>query len=212
MSKRSNRLYRYTSLASVLDTLLNKRLVLTNPTRWPDQNDTEYLRIFKDRTGAAAVLALCMTSSPETSHHWTSFAPGTDGARLELDRQVLERAAEGSSVLCQDVKYPLMQDHVLGGEDVDQLPFFKRYPYRGEEEVRLLFTDMEIEREGYSMTIPIECVKQVTLGPNLPAPLLPAVQHVIQRLPGCGNLGVGQTTLLRNQKWIRAAQDMGPIS
>jgi hypothetical protein len=125
---------------------------------------------------------------------------------------MLERAAEASAVLCQDVQYPLMRDHVLGGEDVDQLPFCKRYPYRGEEEVRLLFTDMEIEREGYSMTIPIECVRQVTLGPNLPAPLLPAVQQVIQRLPGCGNLGVGQTTLLRNQKWIQVAQDMGSTS
>lgn len=123
---------------------------------------------------------------------------------------MLEQAAEASTVMCADVSYPLLENLKLEGDQVHQLPFLKRYPYR-EEEVRLLFTDMQHERDSFEVPVPIASIKRITLGPNFPPPLLPSIRHIIQNLPVCATTKVSQTKLLGYRPWIEIARDMGPV-
>jgi hypothetical protein len=92
MASMPNVVHRYTILASALDVLRNKRLVLVNPHKWPDQNDTAFIEQYRVARNFRSICALCLTEAAETSHHWTAFASGTDGVRIELYRDRLEEA------------------------------------------------------------------------------------------------------------------------
>lgn len=208
MATMENVLHRYTILASALDVLRERRLVLVSPERWPDQNDSAFLQQYQQRRNAKSVLALCLTKAAETSHHWTAFAPGSDGVRIEFYREALEQAVDACpGIICQDVEYKEIRHLSTEGTSVGKLPFLKRFPYRGEDEVRLLYTCMDRELDFFAMPLPLSCVKRITLGPNLPSGLTGAVINTIKGIQGCEHLEVFQTTLLRNKTWINAALD-----
>src|SRR5882724_9846094 len=95
-------LHRYTSLPSALDLLLEQRLFLGSPSRWADRNDSIFLEEYRKRKSAKAVFAVCLTEAEETSHHWTAFASGTDGVRIEFDkRSFLEAVSSCDQVSCR---------------------------------------------------------------------------------------------------------------
>jgi hypothetical protein len=209
MATSENSLHRYTILASALDVLLRQHLVLVSPDKWPDKNDTKFLDAYKARKPALSVLALCLTSAAETAHHWSAFAKGTDGVRIELDRVLLEQAADRVGVFCKDVEYKEVQDVAAAAADVSRLPFLKRYPYRDEKEVRLLFTDQREARDTFEVPLPQGCIQRVVVGPELPAPLVESVRQTIKAIKGCELLRVHQTTLHANDHWINSASGTG---
>ena len=206
MATMENIVHRYTILASALDALRNRRLALVNPGTWPDQNDTALIKRYQVARKLKGVFALCLTQAAETAHHWSAFAPGTDGVRIELYRDRLEEAVSACpGVVCRNVVYQEIRSFGSGDITADDLPFIKRYPYRGEEEVRLLYASATDDLDFYPVPLPIECVKRITLGATLPSPLVDAVAETIRNIPGCEALPVHRTTLLRNQRWINSA-------
>ena len=183
-----------------------KRLVLVSPAKWTDQNDTKFLAAYQARKPAPSLLALCLTSAPETAHHWSSFAHGTDGVRIELDRQAVEEAAARVGVTCKEVDYIELHEVAEAARQTERLPFLKRFPYRDEKEVRLLFETGEMNIETFGLPIPAECIQRVVLGPALPAGLVEPVRRTIKAIRGFHNLPVYPTTVRENAEWINSAR------
>ncbi|WP_238934536.1 hypothetical protein [Maricaulis parjimensis] len=164
---------------------------------------------FKRYAKAETLLALCLTAASETHHHWSVFAPGTDGVRIVLDEEKLKQVTgDGSGVTMRDVEYRTIEKmgkHPLLPSD---LPFIKRYPYRGEEEVRLLFHSSECFR-FHSIKLLEGTIREVALSPRLPEAFSDDMKAAIQAAAEKSDAGtprVYRSTLLENNDWIKFAK------
>jgi len=199
-------LRRYTSLASLLALLQDKRLTLLSPGLWEDRNDAFYMSEYKAKKGLKTLLALCFSESDETYHHWRVFTHGTDGVCIHFKCEaLLEALPIGHQLIAGPVTYRKMSDLPRLKPRLEQLPFLKRQPYSDEREFRLVYEDKREEMETKGFVLPIRTIGRVTLNPWLSAPLAAAVKRAIKSVPGCAALKVYQTTLLENESWKKAA-------
>lgn len=202
---RKKLVHRYTSLASALHVLRTSTLTLLSPDSWEDQNDRAFLRVYRERTKWKSVLALCLTSASETHHHWSIFAPGTDGVRLVLDRSNLIASVENDpSISWKKVQYRKISDLGENGPKIEELPFLKRYPYRQEEEERLLFRSVESDHEPYSLKLNARVVREVVLSPRLHPKLSDVIIQTV-RDASDQKVKVYRSSLLQNDRWISYA-------
>ena len=201
-------LRRYTSLASLLALLQDKKLTLLSPGLWEDRNDAFTMGQYKTRKGLKTLLALCFSESDETYHHWRVFAHGADGVCIHFKREALLAALPiGHQLIAGPVTYRKIKDLPRLKPRLEQLPFLKRQPYGDECEFRLIYEDKKSEIETKGFAIPVRTIARVTLNPWLSAPLAAAVKRGIRSTPGCAALKVYQTTLLENETWKKAAMD-----
>src|SRR5690606_28776570 len=106
--------------------------------------------------------------SHETYHHWRIFAPTSSGVRVTLNEQFLRNSINGVDGLqLTEVDYVKLADIRNAGLPRQRLPFIKRYPYRSESEVRLLWESETEERLSYSVPIDLKAITKVTLSPWL---------------------------------------------
>jgi hypothetical protein len=201
-------LRRYTSLASLLALLQDKKLTLLSPGLWEDRNDAFYMGEYKSKKGLQTLLALCFTESDETYHHWRVFTHGSDGVCIHFKREALLAALPiGHQLVAGPVTYRKIPDLPRMKPRLEQLPFLKRQPYSDECEFRLVYEDKKNEMETKAFAISVRTIARVTLNPWLSAPLAAAVKRAIKSTQGCATLKVYQTTLLENETWKKAALD-----
>lgn len=97
---------RYTSLASVVHLLSERRLTLLDPSTWDDKNDVHFMETYKARKSGRNVFALCFSRAPHTYHHWRVFAPGPDGVCIAFYEDKLRDVLNVDSQMeFEDVKY-----------------------------------------------------------------------------------------------------------
>ena len=201
-------LRRYTSLASLLALLQDKKLTLLSPSLWEDRNDAFYMSEYKSKKGLKTLLALCFSESDETYHHWRVFTHGADGVCIHFKREALLAALPiGHQFTAGPVTYRKIADLPRLKPRLEQLPFLKRQPYSDEREFRLVYEDKREEMEAKAFALSIRTIARVTLNPWLSPPLAQAVKRAIKSVPGCAQLKVYQTTLLENESWKKAALD-----
>lgn len=199
-------LRRYTNLAAAIHLLRNRCLTLLNPATWDDRNDAYFLAQFKQRTGAASVLALCFAEAPETYHHWRVFSSGSDGVCLEFDKpKLLDAMRKDAAVRARSVTYKQINDVCAAPIDDGDLPFLKRFPYEDEQEFRVLFVSLDKETEFHHVSIPLSAISRITLSPWMAAPLAKAVKDTLKETEGCKAIKIYQSTLIENERWKGAA-------
>ena len=199
-------LRRYTSLASLLALLQDRKLTLLSPALWEDRNDAFTMSQYKARKNLKTLLALCFSESDETYHHWRVFTHGADGVCIHFKREDLLKALPvGQNLSAGKVTYRKITDLPRFKPKLEQLPFLKRQPFGDECEFRLIYEDLVQETETKAFPIPLRVIGRVTLNPWLPRPLASAVKSAIKSIPGCSALKVYQTTLLENETWKKAA-------
>ena len=196
-------LRRYTSLASLLALLQDRKLTLLSPAFWEDRNDAFYMSQYKTRKNLKTLLALCFSESDETYHHWRVFTHGADGVCIHFKREDLLKSLPGLGT--GKITYRKITDLPRFKPRLEQLPFLKRQPFGDECEFRLIYEDPVQEMETKAFSIPLRVIARVTLNPWLPPPLSSAVKSAIKSTPGCSALKVYQTTLLENETWKKAA-------
>lgn len=200
---RKSVLMKYTSLSSTIHILRERALPLLDPDRWDDKNDGHVMRRYAEAMGRGPVRATCFTQANDTYHHWSVFAGGSDGVRLEVDKEKLLTSLTGSDVIAGEMQYLSIKAlRAPGAVRPEALAFVKRLPYADEREFRLLkFADGPA-----ACPIALSWLKRVTLSPWMPAPVATSVKQTLKALPGCANLRVYQSTLIGNADW-RAAAD-----
>ena len=135
---------KYTNIASLLDTLLNKRLFLLDPNLWDDKNDSHYINVFKERKKLNKVLAICFAETNETFHHWKVFSDNISGVCIEFYKdKLLSHFQDNGNIVMGEAIYKkikeLQEDINSNSVDDSKLPFYKRHPYRDEKEYRILW-------------------------------------------------------------------------
>src|ERR1022692_714934 len=123
-------LRRYTDLPSLIYLLNGRCITLLDPQSWDDQNDSYFLRLYKEQRKLASVLALCFTRSTETYHHWRVFAGGSSGVCISFHRgELLTAVKKQSGVRARPVRYLKLNEIRDDPPAVRDLPFLKRYPF-----------------------------------------------------------------------------------
>ncbi|QGW66677.1 DUF2971 domain-containing protein [Lysobacter soli] len=196
--------FRYTDLPSLIHILKNRQLTLLDPMTWDDKNDSSFVTLYREKSKLASVLALCFTRSQETYHHWRIFAPTSSGVRITLNEQSLRNSIDGIDGLqLMEVEYVKLEDIRSTKLPRHRLPFIKRYPYRAESEVRLLWESETEEMLSYALPIELNAIRQVTLSPWLHPALVESVKSSLKAIDGCSKLTVHRTTLISNDEWLK---------
>lgn len=198
---------RYTNLAAVVHLLRTRAVTLLNPATWDDTNDAYYMAEYKRLKHAKAVLALCFTENAETYHHWRVFSHGADGACIEFDKDRLLTIWEGQdTVRTGAIAYKEIRQ--LRGQAVislEELPFIKRYPYRDEQEFRVVFISKHETVEFKDYPIDLSWIKRITLSPWMSNNLSASVKETLKSIPGCSAIKINRSTLVDNEAWKRLA-------
>ena len=199
-------LSRYTSIPAALDTLVHRRISLIDPNTWPDRNDREMMAAYAAAAPHRRVFAYCMAEGRETAHHWQIYADGGRGARINFDQKRLIAAlADRPEVRHDSVSYVTWRDpgFLLSS---DRIPFIKRQVFRYEREYRIIATtpDLPSDRLAYNIEIPLKCITSVYISGELPPHHFATLQSIIRKTPGCEQIPVRHSGLLRNENWACA--------
>lgn len=199
-------LKRYTDLPSLLHLLQEEKLTLLDPVTWDDRNDAAYMQIYKENQNLSSLLALCFTEATETHHHWKVFASGCSGVCVVFDKQtLLEQLHDVMGLRHGKVRYKTIKALKTSRLKHQDLPFLKRYPFRDEEEYRIIYENPKRQMASKAFDIDLSCIRRVVLSPWLPKPLREAVTSVIKSVSN--DLKVHQTTLNENEEWKKIAQN-----
>ena len=204
-------LHRYTNLAATIHLLQTRQITLLNPATWDDRNDAYFMAEYKRRKAAETVLALCFTAQNETYHHWRVFSHGTDGVRLEFDREPLTASFKGKRGIRSGlVTYRTINDVRRLKLGVEDLPFLKRAPYQDEKEFRLVYVSATETVEFKDYPIKLAWIRRITLSPWMSKALAESVKANLRAIDGCARLQVSQSTLVENEAWKSSAANVQP--
>jgi len=208
MNSKTNKLNRFTTFPVLLDMLINKHLVFSNPEDWEDRNDAELLEIYKKAKGKKSLFALCFLMEDETIHHWKAFADEISGCCIEFDRKklVVSLAAHKD----KGIKYgSIVYKKIKGLDDgaiddcIDTVPFIKRWLYRFELEFRVIWeSDTRIQDHTIKFE-DIGMIKRITLSPDLPECLFRTIKTLLEGyFPQDAKPIINLSTFKRNAEWI----------
>ncbi len=197
------KLRRYTKLAAALNILETKSITLLNPVTRDDRNDSHFMAEYKKVKKFDTTLAVCFTEAIDTYHHWYVFSHGTEGVRIDFDKDKLINAFEKfENTRHGAVKYmrvvDLKNDKDLTAAD---LPFLKRLPYKAEREYRFIYEAQGNVENFKNFPIQLDWIDRITLSPWMPKSIRPAIRNTIKGIDGCSHIKVVCSTLIMNDQW-----------
>lgn len=215
------KLKRYTHLPALLHLLQTRQLTVLSPSTWADQNDTSYLhRYMAARQDVKGLYVLCLTEAADTFHHWSIYAGGPSGVKIEFHPakfQAWINTVEPRPLL-KRVEYKRLDQIEEAARNGDSLPFLKRIAFRDEDEVRLLVVDLQNDSPAhYLPNFDLSAIQKISLSPWLPKALEESVRNAIVRASGESNekwaaRTVRRTSLLHNAAFVDAASQTFPLA
>lgn len=206
MAKLKTHVRRYVSIAAAIDILQRGRLPLLNPDRWDDRNDAYFMARYKEAKAINGLYALCAAGCSETYHHWRVFTTGSDGACLELRRDLMEAGLKNTpGVTCGWVDYlKLDQAAALTAADVDRLPFVKRHGFTDEHEFRIILESSEPQAPARPIALAPDWISAIYLNPWMPDTVADSVKQTLRAVAGRPRLAIRHSRLIDNTRWKTA--------
>jgi len=193
---------RYTTLPVLLDMFKRKRLVLLDPKSWEDKNDSEILLEYKKRKMAQKLFALCFSYGDETIHHWKTFADGISGCCIEFDpKKMIALLKTFPRVRYGAVTYKKLKELKDATIDIDDIPFTKRWPYRCEEEFRVIWTGRTKQSE-YEIPFDLRLITKVTINQRMPEQVYETIRDYLREAFKHPEQKINRSTLFQNSVWI----------
>lgn len=192
-------LKRYTTLPVLLDVLKRKKLALLKPDTWEDRNDVEFMKVYKARRKVESLYALCFSMGLETIHHWKTYANGISGCCIEFNGQELKKIFDSLHLRHGAVVYKKINEVAAESICVADIPFTKRWPYRCEEEYRVIS-----EREDcQEVEIDLWMINRITISQQMPRMVYTTIKDYLRE--GCNNPDqrINHSTVYENSTWIR---------
>jgi len=193
---------RYTTLPVLLDMLKRKRLVLLDPASWDDKNDSAIMAEYKKRKKVAKLFALCCSLGDETIHHWRTFADGISGCCIEFSpSKLIELLATVDGVRYGPVVYKKINDVKEGTIETDSIPFTKRWPYRCEEEFRIIWEGSAAEK-CFEIDFDLSMISRITISQRMPEPVYATIREYLKDAFANPDQKISRSTLYQNDIWI----------
>ena len=204
---------RYTTLSSALDTLVQRHLVLLNPSKWDDLNDVRFMELFRSQANAGSVLALCCTLATETYHHWRIFTQGMEGICIEFERRSLEsKLSTVNGIQTAKVEYLKVRElEALNRADAYKLPYVKRDGFSDEREWRILMTCEEEAVMSRAVSIELSSINRILLNPWIPPSLADNLRGMIRKISGCESLKIEASRLTNSERWKSAGRALAGL-
>ncbi len=201
---------RYTTLSSALDTLKNGHLILLDPSKWDDTNDSYFMQLYQKETDVGSLLALCCTMATETYHHWKVFTAGIEGVCIEIDRVPLERdLAQLPHVEARAVDYLKVTElEAFAGDQVGRLPFVKREGFGDEREWRIVARCDEKLKQTLPVPLNLTSINRIVFNPWMPEALVDNLRQIIRQWPGCERFGIERSRLTNSARWKAAGKKL----
>jgi len=197
------KLNRYTTLPVLLDLLERQRLVLLDPKSWEDRNDSLVMREYKKRRRVKRLFALCFSYGDETIHQWKAFADGVSGCCIEFDgKELIARLKQVSGVRYGLVHYRKLNDLDDEAIEVEKMPFTKRWPYRCEDEFRVIW-EGACDEAFFEFPIDLRLIRKVTLNQRMPPQVFETVKGLLRRTFRKPEKRISHSTLYENARWLR---------
>ena len=210
---------RYTTLPVLLDMLKRKRLVLLDPEKWEDRNDSAVMAAYKERNNVDKLFALCCSHGDETIHHWRTFADGVSGCCIEFSStKLIQLLKTVPGVRYGPVKYKKLKElkQLEALKDatypVEDMPFTKRWPYRCEEEFRIIWEGKEKDfRVFWNSHEPGNCIEigfdlsiinKITITQRMPEAVYSTIRDHLKEVFQKPDKRISQSTLYENKIWI----------
>lgn len=202
--KPSRKLNRFTTLPVLLDLLRRKKLVLLNPLTWEDRNDTEIILEYKKRKKISDLFAVCFGIGDETIHHWKTYANGISGCCIQFDEdKLLKSFQDVKNFRWGDVKYLKVKKVENATIPKDKIPFTKRWPYRCENEFRILW-EGKTSKSTIDVCIDFNSINKITLSQEIPAEVYESIKELLRDEIGNQTHKINRSTLYENKRWIKA--------
>jgi hypothetical protein len=199
---------RYTTLPYLLDMLHHKRLTLLDPAKWDDKNDAHFLKKYKEKMGFKSVLALCFAEASEAYQHWKIYSGNPSGVCIEFHKnKLLSHFRYKDGFTNNMVHYKTIKD--LRGEalHIKDMPFIKRYAYKGEQEYRLIFQSESEKKLVKHVPIDVDDISKITVSPWIDATSYKSIKLTINKIKDCEHIKVQKSTITENNEWKRIADN-----
>lgn len=182
--------------------LKRKKLVLLDSVLWEDKNDSEIMLEYKKRKKLQALFALCFSQGDETIHHWKSFADGISGCCIEFDSKRLVALLKTlDDVRFGPVVYRKMKDLRDGTITEKSIPFTKRWPYRCEEEFRIIW-ESRTPAPCYEIDFDLKLIRKITISQRMPAQVYSTIRQYLRSAFRNPDQRISRSTLYENPIWI----------
>lgn len=203
------KLNRFTTLPILLDMLERKKLTLLNPRLWEDKNDSEIILEYKSRKGIENLFALCFSHDDETIHHWKTYSNGPSGCVIEFDaKKLFAILDEIPGLKHRKIIYKKIDDVSSKKRiELDDVPFTKRWPYRCEEEYRIIYETNE-KMDFYEIEFPLSVIRKVTISQQMPEQIYNTIKKHLKGTAKDPDKRISRSTLYENQRWISGFKKM----
>jgi hypothetical protein len=200
-------LHRYTNLVSAIHILQTRSITLLNPATWDDRNDAYFMAEYKRKLQTKTILALSFAERGESYHHWRVFSHGTDGVRIEFDKEkLLSTFDDDPQIKTGNMIYSKIDDiKRFKYFQIERLPFLKRAPYEDEGEFRVVYIDDARTLEFKDYPIELSWIRRITLSPWINKALFKSVKQTLLSIGGCSRIQISRSTLVENEQWRRLA-------
>lgn len=230
--------YRIFSVARLLSIFNNRRLVLVRPKKWDDPFENFILRAraslaYDDSQGLDLtnnVYGQCWSQHPETDAMWRIYSQNKDGVKISSTPEkllnALNRSVEGTSGngYVGKVKYHsqkslanlievahLSSNYLYTERDMAESLLFKRFEFRHEKEVRLIYCEKEgaSQSDLYSFEVnPFNLITSIVFDPRMEKDLASVYMQYIRGIGFDGS--VSQSTLYEIPQLNKRISQMTP--
>jgi hypothetical protein len=160
------------------------------------------MELYRKKKNKTSIYALCLTDDRETIHHWNAFASGMSGCCIEFHYDKLIAAiTQKDAIVYGKTEYITLKDLSTLGDKIENLPFLKRYPFRPENEFRIVALCDEPQRELFDIPISLNSIKQITITNKLPESVFKSVKQGIIAISPELKGKIFHSTLFNNSKW-----------
>jgi len=189
--------------------LRNREITLLSPGTWDDRNDAYFMAEYKRRKNLKSLFALCFANCAETYHHWRVFSHGSDGVRIEFDKELLMKAFIGDNhIIARDVRYKKLDELKVDTRfAINDLPFLKRQGFRDENEFRVIYQNESRVLFTKSFAFDLTSIRRITLSPWIVKSLSDSVIATLRQIKGCERLKISRSTLVDSEQWQRLASN-----
>lgn len=203
--KKITKLNRFTTLPVLLDLLQRQKLTLLDPKSWEDKNDSEIILEYKSKKKIKNLFAICLSHGDETIHHWKTFSNGSSGCLIEFDAQKLFAIIDKiPNLRHKEVIYRKLSDieSKIASLKIDDIPFTKRWPYRCEEEYRIIVENDNETDKVFDIEITLDIIKRITINQQMPETIYKTIKEYLKGLKGNPESRINRSTLFENKRWI----------
>jgi hypothetical protein len=198
-------LNRFTTIERMLEIIQSETLPMSDPIYWEDKNDSNILEIYKNKRGLKSLFATCFTKGTETIYHWGAFAIKSEACCIQIaGDELIATYSVKSGFTAQEVSYVRLNEMKRIVTSQDQLPFVKRYPYRNEEEFRIIFESKKSHNRP-ALILPRSLINKITINQHLSKEIYNLLNEKIER---DWNITVNRSTVIKNDQWINYMKNL----